>query len=96
MLFELCGVVSVFYVWLAVRGWAVMRSSSHWISPDSCGITGMAPKVAPVPAGRSVELLRRYEPVIRFTEGELFFLWPWMPEQAACGAEPPGRGNVSV
>ena len=39
----------------------------------------MAPKVAPVPAGRSVELLRRYEPVIRFTEGELFFLWPWMP-----------------
>ena len=34
----------------------------------------MAPKVAPVPAGVDpVELLRRYEPVIRFTEGELFF-----------------------
>ncbi|MBV8349907.1 MAG: hypothetical protein JOZ49_21020 [Mycolicibacterium sp.] len=34
----------------------------------------MAPNVALVPAGVDpVELLRCYEPVIRFTEGELFF-----------------------
>ena len=34
----------------------------------------MAPNVAVVPAGvYPVELVRRYEPVIRFTAGELFF-----------------------
>ena len=58
----------------------------------------MAPKVAPVPAGVDpVELLRRYEPVIRFTEGELFFpMAVDAVERPLRGAEPPGRGNVSV
>src|SRR6476659_6122816 len=28
--------LTVPYVWLPVRGWAAMRSSSHWRSPDSC------------------------------------------------------------
>ena len=55
----------------------------------------MAPNVVPVPAGvNPVELLRRYEPVIRFTEGELFFPMAVdaYVEQAALWGRAAGKG----
>jgi len=56
----------------------------------------MAPNVVPVPAGVDpVELLRRYEPVIRFTEGELFFPMAVdaYVEQAALWGRAAGKGE---
>ncbi len=56
----------------------------------------MAPNVAPLPAGVDpVELVRRYEPVIRFTEGELFFPMAVEAyvEQAALWGRTAGQGD---
>lgn len=56
----------------------------------------MAPNVGLVPAGVDpVELLRRYEPVIRFTEGELFFPMAVdaYVEQAALWGRAAGEGE---
>ena len=56
----------------------------------------MAQNVVPVPAGVDpVELLRRYEPVIRFTEGELFFPMAVdaYVEQAALWGRAAGEGE---
>ena len=56
----------------------------------------MAPNVAALPAGVDpVALVRRYEPVIRFTEGELFFPMAVdaYVEQAALWGRTGGRGD---
>ncbi len=56
----------------------------------------MAPNVAAMPAGVDpVELVRRYEPVIRFTEGELFFPMAVdaYVEQAALMGRAAGQGD---
>ena len=56
----------------------------------------MAPNVVPVPAGVDpVELVRRYEPVIRFTAGELFFPMAVdaYVEQAALWGRTAGQGE---
>ena len=65
----------MFYVWLPrarLGGDALVFSTGY--RRTRVRVTGMASNVVPVPAGADpVELLRRYEPGIRFTEGELLF-----------------------
>ena len=56
----------------------------------------MVPNVTHVPVGVDpVELLRRYEPVIRFTKGELFFPMAVdaYVEQAALWGRAAGKGE---